>query len=106
VPIPADLIERARSTPIESVAERHGLKLRRAGAERVGPCPICGGTDRFGVNTRKQVFLCRQCGAKGGAIDLEMFLAGSDFRAAVETLSGERTDAPAPAVLPAKPGRR
>jgi hypothetical protein len=84
-----DVIARARRTPIEDILERHGIRLRGR-AERVGPCPVCGGTDRFSANTKKQLFVCRQCGSKGGAIDLEMFLTGSDFTAAVETLTGER----------------
>ena len=29
--------------PIEMVVERRGVKLRRVGAERIGPCPQCGG---------------------------------------------------------------
>lgn len=88
VSIPAEYIERARATLVEIVIDAHGVRLRRAGAERVGPCPICGGTDRFSINTKKQVFNCRGCGAKGGAIDLEMFLSGSSFADAVERLSG------------------
>ena len=94
--IPDATIARARRTPIEDILERHGVRLRGR-AERVGPCPVCGGTDRFGVNTTKQLFMCRQCGSKGGSIDLEMFLTGSDFTAAVETLTGDRApekDAP------------
>jgi phage/plasmid primase-like uncharacterized protein len=48
-----DLIERARQADILAVAQRHGAKLRRVGGgEFVGPCPVCGGTDRFSVNTR------------------------------------------------------
>jgi hypothetical protein len=86
--IAADLIDRARNTPIEGVAEQRGLKLKRSGAERVGSCPNCGGVDRFALNVRKQIFLCRQCGAKGGVIDLEIFLSGCDFRQAVENLGG------------------
>jgi Toprim domain-containing protein len=87
--IPDGVIARARRTPIEDILERHGVRLRGR-SERVGPCPVCGGTDRFGANTAKQLFTCRQCGSKGGAIDLEMFLTGSDFTAAVEALTGER----------------
>jgi hypothetical protein len=46
-------VERARCTPIERVIELRGIKLKGIGAERIGPCPRCGGTDRFGVNVRK-----------------------------------------------------
>ena len=42
------------------------LGLRRKGAELVGPCPACGGDDRFHVNDRRRdgtaaLFGCRQC---------------------------------------------
>jgi CHC2 zinc finger/Toprim domain len=83
-----DLIHAARQTPIERVAGLHGLKLKRVGAERVGPCPRCGGRDRFSINVRKQLFHCRGCGAGGGVIALEQFLSGLDFREAVERLTG------------------
>jgi hypothetical protein len=57
--IPSHLIEQARSVPIEDVIEHRGVKLRGKSA-RYGPCPQCGGDDRFGVNTTKQVFNCRR----------------------------------------------
>ena len=46
------------NTP-ESIAEAFGLK--RSGAEYKGPCPICGGTDRFHVKngTDKLLLHCR-----------------------------------------------
>jgi phage/plasmid primase-like uncharacterized protein len=56
----------------------------------IGPCPRCGGTDRFGVHTRKQVFNCRGCGAKGDVIALVQHIDGSEFRDAIATLAGER----------------
>jgi hypothetical protein len=31
-------------------AERRGIKLKRVGAEHIGPCPKCGGDDRFAIN--------------------------------------------------------
>jgi hypothetical protein len=87
--IPAHLIEQARSVPVETVIAERGVRLRGTD-DRRGPCPRCGGEDRFSVHVKKQVFLCRGCGAKGGVIDLTMFLDGSDFATAIETLSGER----------------
>ena len=43
---------KAREVDILDVARRHGVlsKLKRIGVEYIGPCPICGGTDRFGIN--------------------------------------------------------
>jgi len=86
----AEWIARARAVPIESEIKRHSnIKLKSAGAERIGPCPKCGGIDRFAINVTKQVFNCRQCGARGDVIDLVMFLDGCDFIHAVTSLAGE-----------------
>jgi CHC2 zinc finger len=54
-------------------------------------CDRCGadGKDRFSVNTRKQVFFCRGCGAAGDVIELVRALDGVDFGKAVATLAGE-----------------
>ena len=92
--IAADMLDVARSVRIEDELARRGIKLRGR-VDRCGPCPRCDGDDRFSINLKKQVFRCRQCGAKGGgSIDLVMFLDGSDFKEAVATLTGfapERT---------------
>lgn len=56
--------------------------------DRGQPCPRCGGTDRFSINLRKQLFNCRGCGTGGDVIKLVQFLDGSDFQMAVETLAG------------------
>ena len=40
--------------------------LRRVGGEHHGPCPACGGTDRFRVLDDGAAF-CRQCAPEGGA---------------------------------------
>lgn len=87
-----DMVERARAVPIESIIEQRGIKLRGR-IERVGPCPRCGGEDRFAINTKKRVFLCRQCGAAGDAIGLVQFLDGVDFPTAVCTVTGEKPKA-------------
>jgi hypothetical protein len=81
-------VERARAVRIESELTRRGIRLRGNGIERAGPCPVCGGDDRFSINTHKQVFFCRGCGGKGDVIDLVELLDGTDFAHAVETLAG------------------
>lgn len=46
---------------IQPIAEALGLK--RAGSEFKGPCPLCGGHDRFHIKTGAQhdlILLCRQ----------------------------------------------
>lgn len=83
-------VAEAKAKPISEIVHLLGIAgLKRMGHELVGPCPQCGGTDRFGVNTRKGVFQCRICGAKGGGIDLVMFDRGLDFPGALTWLCGE-----------------
>src|SRR5690349_8902898 len=79
---------RALSANILQAAISRGAKLKRAGKEHIGPCPACGGTDRFSVNTAKHIFNCR--GAVGGnVITLVQHLDGSSFTQACEALTGE-----------------
>lgn len=64
----------AIDTPaIESLV--HGLKQKNSN-ESAGPCPFCGGTDRFLVWKDKQNAWCRQCGFKGGANEIMHKLNG------------------------------
>ena len=78
----------ARSADILAEAQARGASLRRAGSEYIGPCPACGGRDRFGINTAKRVFHCRGSGAGGDVIALVEYLDGCDFKTAVTTLAG------------------
>lgn len=79
----------ALAMDIGQIVDRLGLSsLKRIQRELTGPCPHCGGRDRFSVNTLKRVFNCRQCGATGGNIDLVMFVMGLTFPAALEWLCG------------------
>jgi len=83
------LIDRARNVRIEDEIERLGIKLKGNGAERVGPCPKCGGVDRFSINFKKQVFNCRGCEVGGDVITLVQHLDGSDFLTACRRLANE-----------------
>jgi Protein of unknown function (DUF3631)/CHC2 zinc finger len=82
-------VARARKVLIESEVERRGVKLRGNGHDRCGPCPKCGGDDRFSINTAKQVFNCRGCGTGGDVIKLVEHLDGFDFNAACIVLTGK-----------------
>lgn len=85
-----DWIARARAVSIEDAAAFVGAVLKPPSApERCGPCPFCGGTDRFSINTRKQVFNCRGTEGGNGPVDLVMHATGCDFISACETLTGE-----------------
>ena len=65
-------------------------ELKRQGRELTGPCPKCGGDDRFSVNVDKGVFQCRICHGKGGGVDLVMFCLDKTFPEALTWLCGDR----------------
>src|SRR5258708_7135307 len=98
--IDTDTIDLARSVRVEDEFARRGIHLRGK-IEKIGPCPICGGTDRFSINTRKQFFNCRGFGG-GDVIAMVQHLDGCTFAEAVHTLAGIRPDHSAPTVDPAK----
>lgn len=82
----------ARTRDIHDVAVEHGAHLHREGHEWIGPCPICGGRDRFAVNPQKRIFNCRGSGegtyGAGDSINLVMHVVGCDFIEAVERITG------------------
>jgi phage/plasmid primase-like uncharacterized protein len=82
----------ARTRDIHDVAVEYGAHLRREGHEWIGPCPICGGRDRFAVNQSKRIFNCRGAGegtyGAGDNINLVMHVVGCDFIEAVERITG------------------
>src|SRR5262245_17200237 len=82
------ILTAAKAVPIERELERRGIRLKRTGAELIGPCPRCGGTDRFGANIRKQKWNCRGCGGRGDVVDLVRHLDDCTFAEAVRTLTG------------------
>lgn len=75
--------------PIADVAERLAVPdLRRSGQELVGPCPKCGGRDRFAINPGRGVWNCRHCGG-GDGVALVRHVLGCEFTAALSWLVGE-----------------
>ena len=84
------IIERARAIRIEDEIAKRGIRLKGR-IDQSGPCPVCGGRDRFAIHIRKQKWLCRHCGKGGGdVIGLVQFVDGIGFAEAVELLSGEK----------------
>ncbi|MEM6477827.1 MAG: hypothetical protein AAF647_02150 [Pseudomonadota bacterium] len=68
--------------------------LRRTGGELVGPCPCCGGRDRFAINLKTHLFQCRQCGISGGdTVKLVQEVQAVPFREALKFLMGEEVAA-------------
>ena len=58
-----------------------------SGAEYAGPCPKCGGDDRFHVHAEAGWWFCRQCHEKrGDAIAYVRWLEGLGFKEACERL--------------------
>jgi phage/plasmid primase-like uncharacterized protein len=85
------ILDLAKAVPIETEIARRGIRLTGNRSERVGPCPICGGRDRFSINTMKGLWHCRGCSRGGDVIAFVQHVDGVDFRTAVRTLAG--TDA-------------
>jgi putative DNA primase/helicase len=84
------IIDMAKAVRLEDEIARRGIRLIGRG-ERVGPCPVCGGRDRFSINSKKQVWNCRGCGRGGDVIALVQHLDTCDFPTAIRTLTcGER----------------
>ena len=77
---------------LRTVAAQHTILSRAAGDKELeGPCPKCGGVDRFHV--KADTFFCRQCypldnGRPHDAIAYIQWLHGIDFKEACAMLSG------------------
>jgi len=81
----ADLLELLnKDTQLRRVASTNG-------GEWAGPCPWCGGKDRFRVwpNAPKPRYWCRRCGRSGDAIQYLRDRYGLSFREACEKLGLE-----------------
>jgi len=87
--IPEPKIQQAKAANILALVP---TDLKRVsghnGGEYAGPCPWCGGDDRFRVWPKTNRYWCRQCGRKGDAVDLIRELQGVTFADAVDLLAG------------------
>lgn len=91
-------IERAKSCSVVEASAIVKFEPKRGYAktnERPGPCPRCGGTDRFAINVSRNVWNCRGCG-KGGrdGLGLVMWCLDLEFLDACEEIAGPRPAAP------------
>jgi ribosomal protein L37AE/L43A len=90
----------AKAIPIMEVVSRLGIGgLRPTGGERHGPCPVCGGRDRFGVNPARGLWNCRTCNEGGDGLKLVQHVLGCNFVKALDFLVGSADVAPDPAVV-------
>lgn len=74
--------------------------------EYAGPCPWCGGDDRFVILPeagRSGRFFCRQCAAKGDGIDLLRKTKNYSFREACEVTGGDKEPNNVETKKPTKP---
>jgi putative DNA primase/helicase len=102
--VDSEAVARARAVPIAHEIHRRGVMLRRVGQELIGGCPRCGGKDKFQVNVRKNIWLCRG-NASGSVIDLVQHLDDVPFAEAVSRLTGGTRPAPSQRRAPtSKPG--
>lgn len=75
----SDFIKRAQLLPVSVGVSRLGLTLPRKD-DQGGPCPRCGGKDRFAVSLVKEKWNCRHCGTGGGnALGLIGHVCGYDL---------------------------
>lgn len=91
-----------RSGDILSIAEGVTTLKKQGGAWHCGPCPQCGGHDRFYINTLDNLFKCGHaaggngCGWGGGIAQLAAYAWNCSTWDAIDTLSGQslRDDRP------------
>jgi len=73
-------IEDAKALSVADVTSMIGLNIVGHNGEHAGPCPVCGGKDRFSYNTRKNAWNCRGCGTGGrGGLGLVAHVNGFDL---------------------------
>ena len=77
--------------------------LKKSGQYLIGPCPFCGGSDRFNVKTADggDLWVCRQCG-DGKYHDVIDFLMRRDGLTFAEVL-GQTAARPRPTATPSAP---
>lgn len=99
---------------IVDAAQQKGLQMKlvgkttKRGPEYAGPCPVCGGDDRFRIcpehGTKGGSYFCRQCGIKGDCISFLREYSGLSFAdAALEVgmqVAGKKGRSPAPIIRP------
>jgi len=101
--IPEGEIERLkREVSVERLAEAHGVKLKRHGADLIGLCPFHEDhSPSLVINPQKNLWNCLgACGKGGSVIDWVMCAEGVSFRHAVELLRREHLP------LAARPGTK
>ncbi len=72
-----DFVFRAREITVTQAALDAGIAVGRG--NYAGPCPVCGGNDRFSINPRMEAWKCRGCDKAGrDGISLAAHINGYD----------------------------
>ncbi len=78
---------------ILGLLQQDGNQLKKVsnthGGEYAGPCPFCGGDDRFRVWPEQDRFWCRQCGKAGDSIQYLRDTKGMTYMQACDALRAE-----------------
>lgn len=84
-------VQRARDGSFETAMQLCGFSPQKGyekAIDRPGPCPACGGDDRFAVHVKKRAFNCRGCGVAGyDALSLALVGGHADFIPACTALA-------------------
>ncbi len=77
------LVNEARAVSCADLATSRGWQMKKNGSNWSGPCPKCGGEDRFAIDVAGDRWNCRGC-ALGGhdAISIIQILLGDDLKGA------------------------
>jgi DNA primase len=96
------------SVDLRTLAKKYTTLKSKTASEMAGPCPVCGGDDRFYV--QKDFFACRNCHEiRGNAIDFIMWADNKEFLEACKALGAvipekdEKKPTPQPAADPGNP---
>jgi putative DNA primase/helicase len=100
----ADWKHKADQPDLLETAKKYGATFKRIGREHVGPCPACGGNDRFSINLIKHKWFCRGHGGGRGPIGMVQHIVGLSFLEACAELTGE--PCPTGPVKPLSPAER
>jgi len=85
--VPTALIDHAKKVSLVERAEQLVRLHSESATEYAGPCPRCGGDDRF--HCTDEWFMCRQChDERGDVIEFVRWLNDVSFREAVSMLTG------------------
>lgn len=95
---PFDTARLKQSINLVDLAGRYTELRRVTPGEWHGPCPFCGGTNRFRV--RADFFACRQCERSGDAIEFVKLKQGVEFTEAIAILGGDMSTITAAKVQP------